>query len=1049
MPNTHRLLSVAMIVWLHGGLASQALQITRGPYLQLQTASSMHIVWWTDNTCTGQVEWGATAGYGNITAAGPAGTRHEIEVAGLAADSLYHYRVRCDGTPLTGDATFRTAIPDGTSSLSFTFVGDTASSPSNATANYNAMLPETANGFCITLGDLAGRGEDNITDYWQSHFFSPAANFLKHICMYAAIGNHELYDETATYVYPVRYLANFSLPTANSGTEFYYSFDKANLHFTCLDTFWTSYSTGSAQRNWLINDLAATSKTWKIVFGHDGAYISEDGQSNGSLNMRNYLVPLFEQYGVDFYLHGHYHNYERNLINGVVHIDQGTGGSPWSSKTADDSQHYVQAYANQRRCFMRFDIEGSHLLGRCIQTSDGAIIDGFQMDKPPITMPWADTFPAGGPELNWIAPWNYISQCGLVAHAGNPSGDGYVFAVGDTSGYQYAYPMLSNESQTNYSIEADVYYDAATAVKNHVGVGVRGRLFFSLSDRSYYALAFVRNDSLAANGHCVLLRRQNETETVLADWAYPDVSGWHTLKLSATAGELSVWINGALKTASPIADASLPKGRPFIYNYRATSSGAKTRVDDVTIGESAGPPAPDLITDFEGYADGTQVMFRQPSFSGSTSAHLVIPPNTSQVVTESAFGGTKVCQIDWAWLDTTPQRWLRLTTSGLANVGNPTVDLTRPLRFRFRMLTPGSLRLCVGIRETGVDVPIGANGGSTGTIEWVGATAKIDGAPQGRLIGYESGQWQTLTFDLANESVLAFTGDGVLAAANNKGVIEHIALAVVDTAGPLTVQFDVFEQLVGTAPVIAQQPASQSVCPGETVAFTVEAEGGGGLVYQWQKNGSDLVEGDHYSGVATPALTVTDADAGDVAAYQCVVTNAFGHAISMSATLALKAETVVAVHPVPRYVGWGQAVDLSVAASGEGALTYRWQKNAIDLVEGGHYAGVHTPTLMIVDADRADEAEYRCVVTADCGSVPSNAAIVTVGAAGDFDSDHDVDLTDFNTFQFCFNGPNRRLVVPGCIVADFDHDGDVDLVDFSTFGSCFNGPNRAPAVGCP
>jgi hypothetical protein len=38
----------------------------------------------------------------------------------------------------------------------------------------------------------------------------------------------------------------------------------------------------------------------------------------------------------------------------------------------------------------------------------------------------------------------------------------------------------------------------------------------------------------------------------------------------------------------------------------------------------------------------------------------------------------------------------------------------------------GSIGLCLGIRETGVDVPQLTNGGSTGTIEWVGAIGKID-----------------------------------------------------------------------------------------------------------------------------------------------------------------------------------------------------------------------------------------------------------------------------------------------------------------------------------
>jgi len=64
----------------------------------------------------------------------------------------------------------------------------------------------------------------------------------------------------------------------------------------------------------------------------------------------------------------------------------------------------------------------------------------------------------------------------------------------------------------------------------------------------------------------------------------------------------------------------------------------------------------------------------------------------------------------------------------------------------------------------------------------------------------------------------------------------------------------------------------------------------------------------------------------------------------------------------------------------------------------------------------------------------------------DFDLDGDVDLGDFNSFQLCFNGPNRPPGAACDVAADFDGDADVDLTDFNVFQNCFNGPNRPP--GC-
>jgi Tol biopolymer transport system component len=65
----------------------------------------------------------------------------------------------------------------------------------------------------------------------------------------------------------------------------------------------------------------------------------------------------------------------------------------------------------------------------------------------------------------------------------------------------------------------------------------------------------------------------------------------------------------------------------------------------------------------------------------------------------------------------------------------------------------------------------------------------------------------------------------------------------------------------------------------------------------------------------------------------------------------------------------------------------------------------------------------------------------------DLDWDGDVDLSDFNAFQACFNGPNRPAASPDCGDTDFDRDNDVDLADFSAFQACFNGPNRPPGCG--
>lgn len=185
-----------------------------------------------------------------------------------------------------------------------------------------------------------------------------------------------------------------------------------------------------------------------------------------------------------------------------------------------------------------------------------------------------------------------------------------------------------------------------------------------------------------------------------------------------------------------------------------------------------------------------------------------------------------------------------------------------------------------------------------------------------------------------------------------------------------------------SGPTITQQPSAASVCAGATASFTVAASGSGTLTYQWQKNQVNLSNGGHYSGVTTTILTVSSCDANDAANYRCVVTDANGSTNSVEAALTLKTATSITAHPSNQTVDAGSTASFTVAAAGSGTLAYQWQKNSVNLSNGGHYSGVTTATLTISNCDSSDAATYRCIVTGDCGSATSNGATLTVNAGG-------------------------------------------------------------------
>ena len=146
------------------------------------------------------------------------------------------------------------------------------------------------------------------------------------------------------------------------------------------------------------------------------------------------------------------------------------------------------------------------------------------------------------------------------------------------------------------------------------------------------------------------------------------------------------------------------------------------------------------ITDFEAFpapSSNGSVMFRQPSFSGSTGSFIDGSVNTTQVVTDRAYSGTKSLRVNWQFVADRPAAWLRLTTFNTANLPNPALDFAHALRFKIYVAsgTP-DVYVTLGVRETNTTVPIGGNGGISGGIEWIGATSLDPGnvRPIGKLI---------------------------------------------------------------------------------------------------------------------------------------------------------------------------------------------------------------------------------------------------------------------------------------------------------------------------
>jgi hypothetical protein len=107
-----------------------------------------------------------------------------------------------------------------------------------------------------------------------------------------------------------------------------------------------------------------------------------------------------------------------------------------------------------------------------------------------------------------------------------------------------------------------------------------------------------------------------------------------------------------------------------IRNIDGTTAPIELWIDNIRQTTAAGPAT---VSNFEGFADGTEVTFQEPGFSGSTSAN-VVGPNSSLTTSAIASQGTASDDVKFTFTDSDPTRWLRLTTNGVANLPNPAID---------------------------------------------------------------------------------------------------------------------------------------------------------------------------------------------------------------------------------------------------------------------------------------------------------------------------------------------------------------------------------------
>ena len=202
-------------------------------------------------------------------------------------------------------------------SLRFLALADTGS----GNANQRAVGERMAERHRLNPVDLVLLGGDNIYPDGnlievERTFQQPYRELLAAgVPFHAVLGNHDIRTENGDP--QVRYR-----PFGMAGR--WYSLRRGPVAFFLIDT--NANARWQHQMPWLKNALAASDAPWKVVVGHHPLYSAGLYGDDPVAIAR--LTPLFERHGVQLYINGHEHNYERTrVIRGTTYLTVGGGGA--------------------------------------------------------------------------------------------------------------------------------------------------------------------------------------------------------------------------------------------------------------------------------------------------------------------------------------------------------------------------------------------------------------------------------------------------------------------------------------------------------------------------------------------------------------------------------------------------------------------------------------------------------------------------------------------------------------------------------------------------
>jgi len=293
------------------------------PYIQNVTPTSATIMWESDSSKPGTVNYGTSTAFGNTATATvtPSGAYTYIQKAvlpSLQESTIYYFQAITDGTPAK-EQTLKTATTNVNISFKVGIWGDSHyTNPFSGMASY--LVNNLNVDFCVTSGDVSNSGGNDSVDLRKIFIYNVLDIIGSKVPFYESFGNHDVGGGNLIRHYveqPTDYNSDASKVSGS------YAYVYGNSVFITID--WNRYDTDLAPNGWLetfLKSPVSRQAKFRFIFIHCPPFLERWQGAEQSVVKTN--IPLLsKKYGVTAVFSGHMHGYERGVLDGVQYITQG------------------------------------------------------------------------------------------------------------------------------------------------------------------------------------------------------------------------------------------------------------------------------------------------------------------------------------------------------------------------------------------------------------------------------------------------------------------------------------------------------------------------------------------------------------------------------------------------------------------------------------------------------------------------------------------------------------------------------------------------------